>query len=436
MAIKLTDAAVAKLRPEGKRTFVRDTAQTGFMVQVLPSGAKAFYVEGVVSDGRKFQHKIAPVDAMSVDDARQKAIALLVEAKKGIHPKDASKLAASSGRTKTLKEAMELLLREKQLKARTADDYKYHLQRYLRDWLNLPVDRITEEMVRTWYAAGRETPTTTDNVRRSFSAVMSYCLANGWIERNPCDVIKRARLGYKKQQRTKALSIRDELGPFLYAISRFKPERGSQQTAADVILFMLAHGSRKRESFSLQWKDVDLKRRIFVIAHTKNGVPLELPMSVLTWRMFKARHMERRQDQEWVFPNKSGNGPITDVRKTFSQIIKLADIRPYSLHDLRRTFASVADFLEISERNISALLNHKSKNITQRYIDPQRLEAHLANIHAKYDELYRQERGKGYRGEGLDRDLFAKRMYPSCYDENGNWYENMPSIDELETHQP
>jgi integrase len=85
--------------------------------------------------------------------------------------------------------------------------------------------------------------------------------------------------------------------------------------------------------------------------------------------------------RRYVFPGSSG-GRIVEPRK---QLFKVAEWSggAFTLHDLRRTFITVAESLELSQYAIKHLVNHKMPNdVTAGYIvmDPERLRSAMEKI--------------------------------------------------------
>ena len=57
----------------------------------------------------------------------------------------------------------------------------------------------------------------------------------------------------------------------------------------DYLTLLFLTGLRRSEGFKLQWSDIDMKSKTFVIQDTKNHNPLSLPMGDFLFRMFEQR---------------------------------------------------------------------------------------------------------------------------------------------------
>lgn len=85
---------------------------------------------------------------------------------------------------------------------------------------------------------------------------------------------------------------------------------------------------------------------------------------------------------KYVFPNETNTGYMTDPKKQIANVIKESGVN-FSTHDLRRTFITIAESLDISAYALKRLLNHKMTNdVTAGYIitDVERLRAPMQKI--------------------------------------------------------
>lgn len=84
----------------------------------------------------------------------------------------------------------------------------------------------------------------------------------------------------------------------------------------------------------------------------------------------------------YVFQRSDGEGHITEQRKQMAKVIKESGIT-FTIHDLRRTFMTIAESLDISAYAVKRLANHKMNNdITAGYIiaDVERLRDPMQKI--------------------------------------------------------
>jgi integrase len=132
----------------------------------------------------------------------------------------------------------------------------------------------------------------------------------------------------------------------------------------------------------LRWKQIDFGKRIFTITDTKNSEPLALPLSDFLYDLLAKRKEISRS--EFVFPGKGDSGHIVEPKRQIQNITKASGVKS-TIHDLRRTFITTAESLDIPAYALKALLNHKISgggDVTQGYIviTPERLRHPMQKI--------------------------------------------------------
>ncbi len=128
--------------------------------------------------------------------------------------------------------------------------------------------------------------------------------------------------------------------------------------------FLALTGWRSGEALGLRWAEIDLARRTATLSDTKTGKSIR-PLSRAACDVLRGLS----QIGELVFAASRGDGHMTGFPKLWARIAKLgslpADVTP---HVLRHSFASLASDLGYSEPTIAALVGHKGRTITSRYV--------------------------------------------------------------------
>ena len=165
-----------------------------------------------------------------------------------------------------------------------------------------------------------------------------------------------------------------------------KEQRITNLTVADYLVLLLFTGLRRDEAAALEWDRVNLKDKLFVIENTKNGQTHVVPMSGPVEKMLIARSHAPDRHERWVFPARGGQGPLQEPRY---QIYKIGEIigHQFTSHDLRRTFAPLAESYGLDNYAIKRALNHKTQDITETYIQG-RAEKMRQWFDAIADEIY------------------------------------------------
>ena len=152
------------------------------------------------------------------------------------------------------------------------------------------------------------------------------------------------------------------------------------EVVRDYLLLLLFTGLRRQEAATLKWEQIDFKARTLTVSDTKNHEPLVLPLSDYLLDMLNHRYEEREGD--CVFSGEGVGGYLVEPRRQMDKVTKLSGVS-FTLHDLRRTFITIAESLDISAYAVKRLVNHKmSGDVTAGYIiaDVERLRKPMQKI--------------------------------------------------------
>ncbi len=140
----------------------------------------------------------------------------------------------------------------------------------------------------------------------------------------------------------------------------------------------------------MRWDDIDLTERMIRLPakRTKAGRKLDLPMSDYLHDLFTARRAVGL-DGPFVFPADSKSGHIEEPRFALDAVLEGTGIK-VTLHDLRRTFVTLAESCDIPAYALKGLVNHSlGKDVTAEYIQitPERLRKPMQKVTDKFKEL-------------------------------------------------
>lgn len=375
-----------KLKPH--QVIYRDPKLTGLGVRVTSSGKKVFIAEKVV-DRKVIRTTLGDATQITVYQAWNEAQKVFGKIASGTNPHEEKR--AERARSVTLGESLEDLLKaRKQLAERTVYDYKRLVNTYLGDWKGKAMADITKDMVERRHArigedSGPAQANYTMRVLRSlFNFATEKYEVDGepFLTINPVSRLSRTKAWYRVDRRTTYIKP-DQLKPWFAAV--LAVEEGGRDYLAgarDYLLLLILTGMRKSEGLKLKWQDVDLANKAFTIRDTKNHQDHTLPMSDYLAAMLLRRHAKKRN--EYVFPGigLARNGHQQEPKKAVAAVAKASGV-PFTLHDLRRTFITVAESLDISAYAVKRLANHKMRNdVTAGYIvtDVERLRRPMQQI--------------------------------------------------------
>jgi len=407
--LRITNTLVDSLRRTKKMQFIRDTVQPGFQIKVHPTGHTIYQVEARLGGtGKVKKFKLGSVSDMPLAEARERAREALSKIRSGIDPLQEKRALVHEG--KSLGNLITLYMDTRPLKPRTQKDYEYIREKHLKQWLDRRVSDITRHEIRDWYALGRTAPTQTEGAYRFLNSLMVFAMGLEIINENPCQIVTQARMRYRIKAKTSHLEVNDDLPKFLTALTQYQYLRDSERVARDLTILILTTGLRSTEARTLKWENVDFRRKQFTIPDPKNRRPHTVPMVPLTYSLLRYRE-ENAEGSEYVFRIKrtTKSGHVTDIQKTLTNICEAAEVPIVTPHDLRRTFATVLNSMDVGYADLKQLMNHKARDITAGvYIQPdiEKLRKTLYGVVSYYDHKiphFAPRQGCSQYGEGTLR---------------------------------
>ena len=355
--MKLTDAAIARLRTREREYTVWDSRISGLGVRVRPSGGRS-YVLLLDIGGRTKRVSLGPVAVKSIEEVRRECHARKAEPEPGENTAPARSVplfrAFVAGPWKDV--------HFEGYKPSTKETVRYQLAGQLLPAFGAkPLDRIGEAEIRRWFDRySRTAPGSANHALCRLRQILNFAIACGHLETNPARRIVLNR----RPKLTRFLS-REEVAR-LHAVLDRHDRSGSRQQA-DIIRLLLFTGCRRGEIVNLRWSEV--RDDMLVLGDSKTG-PRTIPLNV------QAKAILDRQPctgSEFVFPSPyDASRPRSRSITLWDRVRKEAGIEDCRLHDLRHTMASHAVMNGVPVPVVSRLLGHSNVQMTLRY-------AHLAD---------------------------------------------------------
>lgn len=358
---KLTKSNIDRIPFTDKgQVLYHDDQLKGFVLRVGRQ-SKTYCVYHTVN-GKGRQINIGRHGVFTPEQARMNAKDKLYLMAQGVDPEQ--KEQQSAIQNITLGElADEFLSTRINLKPKTRKDYRYYIDHYLPDWVDKPVVDITDKMFLQRYQHIGENigHATANNVKRYTGSLFNYAIgAHELFIRNPVEIIKRTRSSYPSKRRTNIVSPK-QLGAWWQAVDNLP-----NPDMTDYLKLVLMTGLRREEAARLKWCHVDFEERVLTIPETKNGEVLKIPMGDFIFDMLKGRY--EYHYNEWVFPSSGDTGHLVEPKKAVFRVRNDSGIY-FTIHDLRRTYMTIAASLAISTYALKRLVNHKtSHDVTGGYI--------------------------------------------------------------------
>lgn len=400
---KTTIEALAPPPPGKKEALYYFDDPQGFGMRVTARGTKSYIFQYRVN-GRARRLKLGRYPDMTPTQAKKLAKVESGKASAGIDPMDerrARTQASERARAEkqwTLGAAFESYLAERKLK----DSTRYDMERAfkgLADWKRRPIQDISPAMVKGRHKKLSAASEARANLAmRYLRAVINHAMheaqAVGFalLDANPVDTLSH-RKAWNTVKRRRTFIPPHKLGAWLDAVAildeapEYEPGTGRHHQKLkngamqrDFLMLVLLTGLRLNEAKGLRWEDVDMAGRTLTIRDPKNHDDHTLPMGD-----YLSALIERRCEvsgPEYVFSNLAGHR-LHNLRYALERIEEEAGIRA-TCHDLRRTFATIAESMGLSTYAIKQALNHRTSasDVTAGYVQvtPERLRDPMQRI--------------------------------------------------------
>lgn len=347
--------------PEGKNKLdVYDTTCTGFLISILPGGAKTYAVRYRDSHGRQRQYKIGNAADISFDKAKREAIKIRSRVTVGENPSEERQVKRTISTVEQLAERY--LIHVRSYKRSPEIDERYLNNHILPRFGRMRLDEVEQSDIVAWLAAKiqeeRYAPATVNRLHVIFSYM--YKLADRWglpgSERNP---LKGVPLRTPSSHRERYLT-RDETQRLKAAV-----EASENTQLRFIVALLLFTGCRKREVLDLRWSDVDIERRVLRVARSKSGRARHVPLSSAAVAVFE--QIPRWEKCEFVLPNPRTLRPYTSFFNAWDTARRLADLKDVRVHDLRHSAASNMVNAGQSLFSVQKILGHQQARTTQIY---------------------------------------------------------------------
>ncbi|MHA3079563.1 tyrosine-type recombinase/integrase [Acinetobacter sp. ANC 5502] len=377
--------------------FYRDSELLGFALRVLSS--KVYIVERRIHGKSSVRVTIGKHGNITVAQAREQARFLLDQMSQGINP-NKEKLHKKQKQQEnydiakqqpSLQNAYNAYQSERRLGEKTLKDYEQCMNDYLGDWKNIRLIDITQKMIQEKHGELTQRSKSRANLAMRFLRAIFNFATQHYLDVNDKSIldIKNpvSTLTAKKSWNTvkcrKNYIREDQLADWVKVVLSTQwvgqnYYNCNAYTNQDFILTVLLTGFRREETEKLEWKHVDLKYKTITSINPKNGKPITLPMGEILTYIMQSRY-NRSAGKPYVFQARQGEGHITNRSKARLKIVEESGIE-FTYHDLRRTFSSLANSINVGSDTIKRLINHTSEDDSKDGTD--------GNTQVSFEEMY------------------------------------------------
>lgn len=412
MKVKFTASVVADLvcKPDKSQIFIWDEKGNGLGLRCTSSGAKAYIFQAKLNN-KSLRITIGSPETWSVVRAQKEARELQTQVDKGNDPRQTKKalFAEQEATTQT----------EKAEKARGTlivldawEAYlKHHLNRWgdrhMKDHINLSqaggkkkkrgkgltvegvlypllasrmVD-INANVLKVWQT--KEAEARANNARQGFELFRAFWRWCGDQDdyKNVIDLYAveskdlRAEVPERKSKRFDVLE-RGQLKAWFESVKTL-----SNPVISAYLQALILTGTRREEMAQLKWVDVDFQWSAIWVKDKVHSEGRKIPLTPYLSLLISS--LPRRN--EWVFSSPvSESGRIMEPARAHKRALSKAGIEVVTLHGLRRTFGSLAEWVEMPRGVVAQIMGHAPNATAEKHYINRPLDL-LAIWHNKYE---------------------------------------------------
>jgi len=390
--IKFTAGRINGFQNEiGKtQTIFWDSDAPGFGVRVTDS-AKAFIFQGKLA-GQTIRIKIGDVRTWAIDDARNEARRMLALVNQGRDPRQERVERTEADRQKREEAKQEtapaidawnayLVARTARWSARSLLDHERlsseggklktrgrkkgegdkTQQGILLPLLQLPLTRINADRVRQWLKDEAIRPTQANNAFVRLRAFLNWCADRpeyrDFVHVDACKT-RIARDELPKRKAKDDCLQREQLQLWFEHVRRL-----NNPVHAAYLQALLLTGARREELAGLQWIDVDFQWKSLTIRDKVEG---ERTISLTPFVASLLAALPRRN--EWVFSSPTAaSGRLMEPRIGHRKALVAAGLPALTLHGLRRSFGTLAEWVECPAGVSAQIMGHKPSATAEKH---------------------------------------------------------------------
>ena len=396
---KITRRALDGLGPDVRSIrgmWHSDRELKGFYLLAYPRQL-SFFVRYRV-DGQRRTVKLGDYPAVSPEDARRAALAVLGGAARGedeaARRREAREAASASAQRISFAKWREEYVRDSARRLKSTRDPERYMAMAGAQWDRRPLAEITTRDVETLRnRIAQRGSTQANRWLANVRASLTHAVRLGLIEKNPAAFVPLLR---ENAPRSRTLTAGEE--------TRIREAIASYEDPFLRVAFtlLLDTGARLSEILRARREDFDLDpddhSGIWRIPSPKAGRPQAVPILPAVGAVIAAT--PQLDDGPWLVPGRNADVHRTDLKKPWAAIKVAAKLGPdVRLHDVRRTFG-----LRVTRASgifaASKLLRHSDSRVTERVYAPLSVEdlrgfaEESAKIVSMRDRIRSRNRGK------------------------------------------
>lgn len=353
----LTDLTVKALKPRSDvRYEVFDVKVPGFGVRVFPSGIKSFVLL-YRQHGRLRRLTLGRYPVLSLAEARRLAQTALNRVAHGTDPQQIKAERRNGYRFDEAAEAFVRMHCSRHNRASTTAMAAGTLDRhFVEKWGSRDIREIKRgdilSVLDNLIAGGM--PSAAIRSLAVIRKFFNWSVERGLIETNPCVGI---RAPAQPRSRDRVLGM-EEIATIWRGVSTVTFPFGA------IVQLLILTAQRRNEVAGMRWSQLDLDKSVWTLPPetTKNGRGHMVPLSKLAVSIIRSLP---RLDDHLVFPSIRGGGrTFSGFGKSKARLDSAAGVDGWTLHDLRRSAATMMAEMGTSPHVIERILNHVSGTVS------------------------------------------------------------------------
>lgn len=388
-----------KCAPGKKQSIFWDGKTPGLGIRVTAAGAKSYIFETSLN-GKTLRITIGDRRTWSIDEAQAKATTYKAQTDQGIDPRQVKADGLAANKAKVEAKAAEAEAKQIQdkhetltlgmvwplyVESRRKRWSEWHIRDHenvvrvggvqkvrgkgltepgpLASLLDVRLSDLTGKRMGEWLAKEAETrPTQAALSFRLLSVFVNWCDSQseyaGLVPAGACKAQQvRDEMPCKNAKEGDSLQ-REQLALWFKAVR----EMGNPVQSAYLQALLLT-GARRRELGALRWDDVDFQWLSMTIRDKVEG---ERTIPLTPYVAYLLAALPRRN--EWVFSSPAAvNGQLAEPTPGHKRVLIAAGLPDLTLHGLRRSFGSLAEWTETPAGVVAQIMGHKPSAIAEKH---------------------------------------------------------------------
>lgn len=410
--VRLTQKRINDLESggQGKQSFLWDSDVAGLGVRAI--GYKKYYIIQSRLNKKVFQYKMGDIDLFTTESARTEAKRLLLMIEQGIDPREQKRQVAADleAKLETRRQDEARLLVRGAIVAEVWKEYitdrsPYWGHRHCLDHtrlsqsgdvlakkgnrnlkpgplaplMQLALAELTTERIESWLKKEiADRPAQARLAYTAFKTFIGWCGDNASYQEIVSSSILTNRVrGILPKKNAKADCLQKKQLPGWFSAVR----QIQNPVIAAYLQALLLTGARREELSHIKWTDIDFRWKSITIHDKVEGLRI-IPLtpfveSLLNW-------LPRRN--EWVFSSPAAaSGRLQEPRIQHNKALAVAGIKGLTLHGLRRSFGTLAEWCEMPVGVVAQIMGHKPSATAEKHYRVRPLDL-LRMWHTKLEE--------------------------------------------------